>query len=74
VKGLKLSGVGSGGPAETAGVRGGDVIVELAGRKIEDIYDYTYAIEALKVGETVSIVVKRDDNDVELEITPGSRD
>lgn len=74
VKGLKLSGVASGGPAETAGVRGGDVIVKLASQKIEDIYDYTYAIEALKIGETVEIVVNREGQDVTLSITPGSRD
>ncbi|MEM8913835.1 MAG: M20/M25/M40 family metallo-hydrolase, partial [Planctomycetota bacterium] len=74
VKGLKLSGVGSDGPAETAGIRGGDVIVELAGRTIEDIYDYTYAIEALKIGETVTIVVDRGGRRVPLPITPGSRD
>ena len=29
-------------------MQGGDIIVELAGKKIENIYDYTYAIEALK--------------------------
>ncbi|MEP0061168.1 M28 family peptidase [Rhodopirellula bahusiensis] len=74
VKGLKLSGVASGGPAETAGVRGGDVIVKLASQKIEDIYDYTYAIEALKIGEAVEIIVNREGKDVTLSITPGSRD
>lgn len=74
IKGLKLSGVASDGPAAKAGVKGGDVIIELAGRKIENIYDYTYAIEALKIGEAVEIVVKRGDKDWHLEITPASRD
>lgn len=74
IKGLKLSGVASDGPAAKAGVQGGDVIVELAGRTIEDIYDYTYAIEALKIGQEVSIIVERDSEKVELAITPGSRD
>lgn len=74
VKGLKLSGVSADGPAEKAGVRGGDVIVELAGRKIEDIYDYTYAIEALKIGETVDIHVNRGGETITLKITPGSRE
>ena len=59
VKGVKLSGVTKGAPAEQSGVRGGDVVVELAGKKIENIYDYTYAIEALKIGEKVKIVVRR---------------
>jgi len=74
VKGMKLSGVAPDGPAAQAGVQGGDVIVELAGRKIENIYDYTFAIEALKIGEAVKIVVVRDGKNVELEVTPGSRE
>ena len=74
IKGVKLSGATKGGPAETAGVRGGDVIVKLAGRKIENIYDYTYAIEALKIGEPVEVVVRRNGQDVIMQVTPGSRD
>ncbi|MEM6980524.1 MAG: M20/M25/M40 family metallo-hydrolase [Planctomycetota bacterium] len=74
VKGLKLSGVGANGPAEKAGIIGGDVIIELAGQKIEDIYDYTYAIEALKIGEPVTIKLQRSGETISLTITPGSRD
>ncbi len=74
IKGMKLSGVAGDGPAAKAGVQGGDVIVELAGRKIENIYDYTFAIEALKIGEKVKIVVVRDGKNVELEVTPASRE
>ena len=51
----------------------GDIIVELAGRKIENIYDYTYAIDAVKIGQTTSIIVVRDNNKIEMEIVPGSR-
>ncbi len=74
IKGLKLSGVASEGPAAKGGLRSGDIIVKLAGRKIEDIYDYTYAIEALKIGEEVEIVVKRGDKTVQLKITPAARE
>ena len=73
MKGLKISGVAKNGPAAKAGVKGGDVIVELAGRKIENIYDYTYAIEALKIGQLTKITVERKGKRVTLEITPGSR-
>ena len=41
IEGLLLSGVIEGGPAEQAGLVGGDVIVEFAGQKITNIYDYT---------------------------------
>ena len=74
VKGVLLSGVSKGAPVEKAGVQAGDVIVRLAGRKIENIYDYTYAIEALKIGQEVEIVVLRSGKEISMKVTPGSRD
>ncbi len=74
VKGVKLGGASKGGPADKAGVKPGDIIVELAGRKIENIYDYTYAIEALKIGQEVKMVVVRNGKRINMRLTPGSRD
>ena len=74
IKGLKLSGVGKNGPAAKAGVQGGDIILRLASKKIENIYDYTYAIEALKIGEEVDIIVKRGEKTMTLRITPAARE
>lgn len=74
VKGVKLSGAAKNGPAAKAGIQKDDVIVELAGRKIENIYDYTYAIEALKAGEPTTVVILRNGERQTLNITPGSRD
>ena len=73
VKGMVLNGVTKGAPADKAGLKGGDVIVEMAGKTIENIYDYTYAIQALKIGEAVEVVVERDGERVTLQITPESR-
>jgi Tol biopolymer transport system component len=73
-KGLKISGVTKGAPAEVAGLKGGDLIVELGDRTIENIYDYTYAIEELKVNEEISIKVLRDGETLSMKITPGSRE
>lgn len=73
IKGVKLSGVTKGAPADKAGMQGGDIIVELAGKTIENIYDYTYAIEALKVGQQTTVKVQRGSEVIELEITPTSR-
>jgi Tol biopolymer transport system component len=72
--GLPISGVMKGGPADEAGLRAGDVIVELGGRRIENIYDYTYAIESLAVGETVQVTVERGGERHTFDITPRSRD
>ena len=74
VTGVKLSGVMKGAPAEQAGIQGGDVVIELAGQKIENIYDYTYAIDALKVGTAVKIVVLRGNRRVTVTVTPTSRE
>lgn len=74
IQGVKLSGVSKGGPADQAGVQAGDIVVGLAGKDVKNIYDYTYALEALKVGEEVEIVVERKGEKVPLKITPGSRE
>ena len=73
VKGLLLGGVIGGGPAEQAGLQKGDVIVEIAGQTIANIYDYTYALELLKVGEPVKIVYMRGNERRETTLTPGAR-
>lgn len=74
VKGVLLSGARKGAPAAQAGIKPGDIIVGLAGKKIENIYDYTQAISALKIGEETKIVVQRGKKKLTLKITPGSRD
>jgi Tol biopolymer transport system component len=73
VKGVKLSGVRGASPAEKAGVKGGDVIVEFAGQKIANIYDYTYALDAVKIGEPVKMIVERDGQRVTLTVMPEAR-
>lgn len=73
VKGLLLSGVIGGGPAEQAGMAKGDVIVEIAGQTIANIYDYTYALEVLKIGQPVKVVYQRNGERRETTLTPGAR-
>ena len=72
--GVSLSGVVKEGPAQRAGLTGGDLVIELGGRKIENIYDYTYAIDFLKPGVEVKIVVLREGKRISLQVTPESRD
>jgi Zn-dependent M28 family amino/carboxypeptidase len=73
VKGLLLSGVIGGGPAEAAGLQKGDVIVEIAGQTITNIYDYTYALEVLKIGEPAKVVYTRNGERRETTMTPSAR-
>jgi hypothetical protein len=74
VEGLRLSGVIGDGPAEAAGLQEGDVIVELAGQSITNVYDYMYALEALEIGEAVKVLFLREGNRQETTITPRSRE
>jgi hypothetical protein len=73
VKGLLLGGVVGGGPAEQAGLTKGDVIVEIAGQSIANIYDYTYALELLKIGQPVKVAYLRAGKRVETQLTPAAR-
>ncbi len=73
VPGVKLSGVRGGGPAEKGGLKGGDIIVEFGGKKIANIYDYTYAMDAVKIGQPVPVVVLRAGQRVTLTVTPEAR-
>jgi len=73
VKGLLLSGVIGGGPAEQAGLQKGDVIIEIAGQTIANIYDYTYALDLLKIGQPAKLVYMRAGKRVETMLTPSAR-
>ena len=72
-KGLLLAGVIGGGPAEKAGLMKGDIITEIAGQTITNIYDYTYALELLKADMPVKVVFTRDGQRHEVELTPAGR-
>jgi hypothetical protein len=72
-KGLLLGGVVAGGPAEQAGLQQGDVIIEIAGRSIANIYDYTYALDVLKVDQPVNVVYLRKGEKRETTLTPTAR-
>ena len=72
--GVRLTGVRAGSPAEEGGLRGGDIVVEFAGKPIADIYAYTYALRDQAPGDTVQIVVDRDGERVTLNVTLGKRE
>lgn len=59
-KGFKISGVKQGSLAEKAGMTGGDIIIKLIGKDINNIYDYTAALGDLNKGDKIEIVYIRD--------------
>jgi len=60
LQGVLLSGVRAGGPAEQAGVRGGDVIVQVDATVIHNIQDYVYVLRTRQPSDRVAITVVRD--------------
>ncbi len=73
VEGVKLSGVRGGAPAEKAGLKGGDIIVEFAGQPVKNVYDYTYALDAVKIGKPIDVVVLREGKRLKFNVTPEAR-
>ena len=71
--GMRISDVRKGGPADQAGLRAGDIIVEFDGMSIGDAGDYQRALAGAKPDVTVEIVVVRDGQRVALQITPVGR-
>ena len=65
-----LTGVSRNGPADLAGIRSKDVIVSLAGKKIETIYDYTDAISNCEPNVETIIKVMRNGKIMALKIIP----
>jgi hypothetical protein len=72
-EGLLLLGVVGGGPAANAGLQGGDIIIKLSGQSISNIYDYTYALDLLRVEQSVQIVYMRDGERMETKLVPEAR-
>lgn len=73
IKGVRLSGVASNSPAEKAGIQQGDIIVALAEKDINDIYDYTYVLNELSANKHTTITVKRANKTMQLTLIPKYR-
>jgi membrane-associated protease RseP (regulator of RpoE activity) len=71
--GLRLTGVTAGSPADAGGLKAGDVIVELDGKPIKDLYSYSDALYARKPGDEVAIVLLRDGQRLTRRVTLGKR-
>ncbi|MFO0794733.1 MAG: M28 family peptidase [Candidatus Brocadiaceae bacterium] len=72
-EGVRIANVKQGGPAEKAGMKSGDIVVEIAGKKITNIYDYNYMMDSAGIGQPVEIIVLRDGKRETLSITPEAR-
>lgn len=69
VAGIPVGGLRSGGPAEKAGIRVGDVIVKIGEKSVRTIEEYMAALGERKPGETVQVTFRRDGNETTVTLT-----
>jgi len=58
--GVRVGDVRAGSPAESAGVRAGDVIVTFAGMTVGTLQDFSFALRSRRPGDRVDVTVRRD--------------
>ena len=71
--GVKFADVREGSPAAKAGFKGGDVLIEFDAKKIDNLYDFTYALRAHKPGDKVIVTVLRNGERLTREVTLEAR-
>ena len=70
--GARVVGVEARSPAAAAGIRRGDVLVNIAGHAVSGIEDLQRRVAELTPGHTVSATVRRDGQTLQLSIRPGA--
>ncbi len=72
-RGVIITGVLQNGPAAQAGIRPGDVIVQIANQPVVDVTQLLAQVSALKPGTPSRFSIERKNQPLELEVTPGVR-
>ncbi|MEN8116872.1 MAG: M20/M25/M40 family metallo-hydrolase [Bacteroidota bacterium] len=60
-RGLRIDAVTKGKPADKGGMKKGDIITAIEGKKVGGIHDYMSRLQTLKAGQTITVDVLRDD-------------
>ncbi len=71
--GALIADVFKGDPADKAGLKAGDVITEINGKKIKDTHELLMLIAGFRVGETVKIKILRDSLEKDVSIAVAER-
>jgi serine protease DegQ len=72
-KGVLITGVLQNGPAAQAGMRPGDVVVEVGGKEVANVSELLSTVAGLKPGTATQFKVQRRDDSAEMTVTPGRR-
>ena len=69
-RGAVVRSVTPGGPAADAGLKSGDVVVEIDGERVRGARQLSRLVQETPVGRNVPVLVVRDDERVSLSVTP----
>ena len=72
-QGALIAGVMRGGPADKAGIRPGDVLTQVTGKRVKDAQVMLELIAALQPGQSARFDLKREGRDVAVDVTIGKR-
>ena len=67
-KGVKVDGTSPGRPADKAGIKQGDIIIQLGEYPTFTMEDYMQALSKFSKGQNTTVKVKRNDKELELNI------
>jgi hypothetical protein len=67
--GVRFSDVKPGSPAEKAGLKAGDVLVQFGDKPIHNLYDFTDALRRSKIGDVVEVQVLRNGKPITAKVT-----
>lgn len=56
-------------PAAKAGIKKGDIIIQSRTRKLRNAYDWQAELLELRVDETVPLIIKRNNQEIEVDVT-----
>jgi serine protease DegQ len=73
MSGVIITGVLQNGPAAQAGIKPGDVITAIAGKRVGNVSELLSNVAALKPGTPAKMSVQRADKSLELDVSPGTR-
>jgi Zn-dependent M28 family amino/carboxypeptidase len=68
-KGMRIDGTRADTPATNAGIQKGDIVVKMGDSDISDMMSYMQALSTYKKGDTTKVVVNRNGEEVEVEVT-----